>query len=154
MDRGRIEARVYQLADGLAGDGNLAVVDVAYRHARGVWTLEVCLYKDQGLTIDDCAFFSKALGDLLDGDGMLDGRYQLEITSPGLDRVLKTEREYRVFSGHKVEVRTGTPVNGRNEFTGTLEGLRDDLLLLLDDKGDVLEIPVELVRRTRLHAGL
>lgn len=153
VDRQQIEQRVTALAEDVAGDMGLTVVDVIYRGGRGAPVLEVCLDRGGRLTLDDCAEFNRALGDVLDAEGLLDVRYRLEVASPGLNRVLKTEREYSAFEGRAVEVSTIQPIDGTTVFRGVLRGISDGELLLEADDGETLRFPVKQVSKTRLYTG-
>lgn len=146
-----IEKKVMPIAEDLASSTGLVVVDVSYRQARGSWVLEVCLYRPEGISTDDCARFSHSLGDRLDVESFMPSSYHLEVASPGLDRTLRSEREYGVFSGRQVVIRTYDPVEGRKNFKGILRGLDEDQVILEEENGLVLRLPIEKIARTKLH---
>ncbi len=146
-----IEERALEMADDLASSRGLVVVDVSYRQARGSWVLEICLHRPEGISTDDCADFSRALGDLLDVEGFMPSTYHLDVASPGLDRTLKSDREFTIFAGRKIEVRTYAPVKGRKEFLGILRGIEGSDLVLENEDSTMLRLPRDKVARARLH---
>lgn len=76
-----------------------------------------------GVTLDDCALVSEKLGTALDAGEAFPAGYFLEVSSPGLDRVLKKEKDFRRFSGSQVKVRLKKPVEGSRVFYGAIEGV-------------------------------
>lgn len=154
MDRQQVEEAVCEIAEATARSMSLTLVDVSCRGTRAGWVLDICLDRGGMLTLDDCAEFSRALGDALDDEVILDRSYRLEVCSPGVNRVLKSEREYAVFAGRQVEVTLAEPQQGGSDFTGVLLGIRDGLLVLESEQGLELAFPLEGVVRTRLHSGL
>ena len=117
----------------------------------GGTTMRVYIDSPDGITVDDCADVSYQISGLLDVEDPLRGKYNLEVSSPGLDRPLVTAEHFRQFVGHRVKVRTLEPVLGRRRFTGQLESVEGDLLVVAVDN-EVYEIPLELVEKANLVA--
>lgn len=97
------------------------LVDVEYVKEAGTWYLRAYIDKPGGIAINDCEVVSRELSDLLDQKGFIDDSYILEVSSPGLGRPLKKERDFARSIGAEVEIRTYRMVEGRKEFTGVLE---------------------------------
>ena len=97
------------------------LVDVEYVKEAGTWYLRAYIDKPGGIAINDCEVVSRELSDLLDQKDFIDDSYILEVSSPGLGRPLKTERDFARSIGAEVEIRTYRMVEGRKEFTGVLE---------------------------------
>ena len=97
------------------------LVDVDYVKEAGTWYLRDYIYKPGGIAINDCEVVSRELSDLLDQKDFIDDSYILEVSSPGLGRPLKKERDFARSIGAEVEIRTYRMVEGRKEFTGVLE---------------------------------
>src|SRR6266851_8250100 len=112
----RIEAVV---APVLASRG-LDLVDTEWHREGRRWVLRFFVDKPGGVGIQDCQSFSREAGDVLDVSGLIEPSYDLEVSSPGLDRVLKKDRELRWAVGRDVHCWVGEPVDGRTEFSGRL----------------------------------
>ena len=97
------------------------LVDVEYVKEAGTWYLRAYIDKPGGIAINDCEVVSRELSDLLDQKDFIDDSYILEVSSPGLGRPLKKERDFARSIGAEVEIRTYRMGEGRKEFTGVLE---------------------------------
>src|SRR5437879_13815596 len=123
MDRSAVTQRVWELAEPLALAGGLELVDVQYRPEGGRVVLRLLLDRpDGGVTLDELTRVSRELGDLLDAHDAVPGRYQLECSSPGINRPLLREAHFRRVLGERVPVQTRAPIGGRRRFRGTPEG--------------------------------
>jgi ribosome maturation factor RimP len=109
---------------------------------------------DESVTIEDCQRVSQDLGALLDVDEALDvgrdRRYTLEVSSPGLDRPLRGEADYRRFVGRLAKVVTIAPVDGQTSFAGRLAGVEDGAILVTEGR-KTRRVPFGLVKRARLE---
>jgi ribosome maturation factor RimP len=143
----RIEAVV---APVLAARG-LDLVDTEWRREGRRWVLRFFVDKSGGVGIQDCQSFSREAGDVLDVSGLIEPSYDLEVSSPGLDRVLKKDRELRWAVGRDVHCWVGEPVDGRTEFEGRLLEVSAAALMLEDAVGARREVPRRLVTKARLQ---
>lgn len=100
---------------------NFELVDVEYVKEGANWYLRAYIDKEGGITVDDCEVVSRALGELLDKKDFIDGAYILEVSSPGLGRPLKKERDFERSLGDEVEVRTYKAIDKQKEFVGILK---------------------------------
>ena len=139
-------ARIEEVIQPVLRDRGVELVDVEWRgHAhRGV--LRVAIDKPGGVGIADCERVSREVGDVLDANDVIAGHYDLEVSSPGLDRPLRTEREYRWAIGKPVRcwLADGREVRGR---LGDVDGTR----LVIDNEGGRHDVPRGEVRRARLE---
>jgi ribosome maturation factor RimP len=103
--------------------------------------LRIYIDKDGGVSLSDCESFSREIGRLMDVEDMINGRYHMEVSSPGLDRVLKREVDFRKFMGRKIRLCAHSPVEGRKNFAGTIGEVVDGRVLINCDGRDW---PVEL----------
>ena len=101
------------------------IVDVQWRQEGHRWVLRLFLDKPQGITLDDCAYFSDRVGAFLDEKDAVAKSYVLEISSPGLDRVVKKDKDLVRFSGKAVKLRLKISENGQRKFSGVLKGLAE-----------------------------
>ena len=105
-----------------------AVVLVEFIPRSGVLRLFVERCGGEGVTLDDCAFVSRMVGDVLDGEGVseqISGRYTLEVSSPGLDRPLVKPKDFSRFVGREIRLATCHALNGRRRFRGSLSRADD-----------------------------
>ncbi|HMB86545.1 MAG TPA: ribosome maturation factor RimP [Methylomirabilota bacterium] len=143
----RIEAVV---APVLASRG-LDLVDTEWHREGRRWVLRFFVDKPGGVGIQDCQSFSREAGDVLDVSGLVEPSYDLEVSSPGLDRVLKKDRELRWAVGRNVHCWVGEPVDGRTEFAGRLVDVSPAALMLEEGAGTRREVPRRLVTKARLQ---
>ncbi len=102
-----------------------------------------------GINVDDCSKVSYQVSGVLDVEDPLPGHYNLEVSSPGLDRPLFKVADYERFQGKLLRVVTDYPVDGQRKYKGTLKGLQDGNVLL-DVEGEVVEIPLVAVKQARI----
>ena len=126
------------------------LVEVRLVVAHGRRTLRVFIDKPGGVTLDDCAKASKAIGFLLDGEDVVRARYYLEVSSPGAERKLRSREDFRRFVGKKAQVRVREGPAGAIAVKGRIEAFDEDLLVLKPE-GDVsIEIPYQSILSARL----
>ena len=104
------------------------LVDVEYLSGHGKVVVRIYADRDGGITLDDCALLSREIGDLLDVKDIVQHGYVLEISSPGLNRPLKMEKDFLSAVGRKVKIKMVRPLNGQRNFTGKLRGFQDGIL--------------------------
>lgn len=102
------------------------IVDIQWRQEGHRWVLRLFLDKPGGITLDDCAYFSDRVGAFLDEKDVIGRSYVLEMSSPGLDRVIKKDKDFERFSGKTVNLRLKVADAGQRKFHGTLKGLTGD----------------------------
>lgn len=106
------------------------LVDVEFVKEAGTWFLRAYIDKPGGITIDDCELISRALSDLLDEKDFIEEAYILEVSSPGLGRPLKKDKDFARSLGESVEVRLFRAVEKQKEFTGILKNWNKDTVTL------------------------
>lgn len=144
----RIEEAVEAIVQEIVQDSDLEVVDVEYVKERD-WYLRIYLDKEGGIEIDDCQRISEVLEQILDEKDLLKDAYILEVSSPGLDRVLKKARDFEREQGKDVEVTFYAPVDGKKTWVGTLTGYdREKNAIVLDGEKELL---LEKTAQVRLH---
>jgi ribosome maturation factor RimP len=113
------------------------LVDVEYVSSFGRWVLRLFVDKEGGVTVGDCARISEELGDLIDVKEFIRHPYNLEVSSPGLDRPLRREKDLFRALGKRVKVRMAVPLEGRRNFTGILLRYGDGVMHLDVDGREV-----------------
>ena len=111
--------------------------------------LRVFIDKPDGIDLDDCEQVSRAVSTLLDVEDPLPGHYDLEVSSPGLDRKLTKVEHFQRFSGEEVKIQTRFPIAGRKRYRGTLESCDNDNIKVKVD-GQSFEIPIATIDVARL----
>lgn len=150
IDREAVEDRVAALAERIAGREGCELVQVEYVHQSGRWILRLYIDRPEGIKIDDCATVSRQMSAVLDVEDFIPQAYNLEVSSPGLDRPLTKGDDYRRFAGEPVNIRTRSPLDGRRRFRGILQKCEGDVVTITDHAGEVFEIPIGLVSKARL----
>lgn len=114
------------------------LVDVEYVKEGSNWYLRAYIDKEGGITVDDCEIVSRALGEILDKDDFIDSAYILEVSSPGLGRPLKKERDFERSLGDEVEVRTYKAIEKQKEFVGILKAYdKYSVTLVFEDNTEI-----------------
>ncbi len=128
------------------------LVDLEWKHEAGAWVLRVFIDRPEGgaVGLDDCANVSRELSAVLDVEDAIHVPYNLEVSSPGLNRPLKRERDFRRFVGKKAKIRTRHPVGeSRRNFAGTLVAVEGGTVRI--DVGDqVCDVPIGDVEKANL----
>lgn len=101
------------------------------------------------ITLDDCRRASRHLGTVLDVEDTIAEPYSLEVSSPGVQRSLRKERDFRRFTGFRVRVTTSEPIDGRNSFCGTVGGFEQGMVTV-EGQEAVWELPITKIRKARL----
>lgn len=111
--------------------------------------LVIYIDSDKGITVDDCADVSRQVSALLDVEDPITGHYDLEVSSPGMDRPLYTLSHYERYAGHQVQLRLRVPFEGRRKFQGLLAGVEQDEVLVHVD-GEEYTFPIESIERANV----
>lgn len=130
-DRARLRLALISLVGPVVEDHDAELVDVELRGSANNQTVRILVHRDTGIMLDDCEAISREVGDLFDIEDPVPGRYRLEVTSPGLDRPLTTDRDFERASSRRLKV---VLASGRTLF-GRLSGWNAGSLALETDKG-------------------
>jgi ribosome maturation factor RimP len=148
----------------VAASHGLDLFDVQFRRESTGWVLRIVLDRpfdpdappptDEPVSIDDCRRVSEDLSALLDVDDELTGglaqAYTLEVSSPGLDRPLRGEADYRRFTGRLAKIVTRDPIDRQSHFAGRLAGVEDGVVLLAEGR-KTHRVPLDRISRARLE---
>jgi ribosome maturation factor RimP len=154
MAKEDIQGKVTALLEEFTEGRELEIYNVVYKKEGPEWVLRVFLDKPVGaeseyVSIDECEEATRYLSDRLDELDLIERSYNLEVSSPGLDRELIHESDYVRFAGREVEVRTYQQIEGSKNFEGTLVG-KEDGTVLIDVVGNRLEIPADKIAKINL----
>lgn len=143
-------ARVEEIAEPIVRESGIELVLVELGRAGGTIAVKITIDRPNGVTIEDCALFSRRLGAALEVDDPFPGAYELEVSSPGLDRRLVKESDYTRFAGSEAKVSLKSPLDGRRNFDGVLRGIEDGEVLLQLENGQIARLPFKDVDKARL----
>ena len=129
------EARVEAWITPVLEQHQFELVDVEYVREVGVWYLRCYIDKEGGITVDDCEVISRLLGEWLDKEDFIEDSYILEVSSPGLGRPLKKEKDFARSIGKDVEIRLYKAIDKQKEVTGTLTSYDADSVTLTMEDG-------------------
>jgi ribosome maturation factor RimP len=142
-------ARIWELAAPLAQTQGLEIIDIELRPegSRGGRVLRLYLDKDGGPNMEELSQVSRELGALLDEHDIVEGAYTLEVSSPGINRPLKSPEHFKRFIGKRVRVRTRELIQGRRSFLGPLLDVSTDRITVNQD-GTRFEIPFAVIEKS------
>jgi len=143
------EEKIKQLVQPAIEDLGCEFWGCEYLPVSGKQTLRIYIDKPEGVTVDDCADVSYEVSGILDVEDPISGAYNLEISSPGLDRPLMTPEHFERYTGDKVSVRSHSPIMGRKNFKGTLIDVTAEGIEIEVD-GEVYAIPFEEIDKANL----
>lgn len=150
MSHSHIEQQVQDVVEPIIEDLGLELVHVFYGNEQGRWILRLTIDGPDGIGHEECQKVSQAVDEPLDAADPIPGRYYLEVSSPGLDRPLVKEEHYLRFIGHDIRLRTKEPIDGRKNWSGRLENVVDDHVVLTLDTKEQVHLPMHMIRIARL----
>jgi len=127
----------------------IELVELEFKLEAGRRVLRIYIDTPGGVTLDDCELVNRQVGALLDIKDPIDRSYTLEVSSPGINRVLRREKDFRSFAGSPVRIRTRRKIDGQRNFYGTLKGMENSRIIL-DVDGNRVEINPEDLEKARL----
>lgn len=133
MSRKDIEAKTEALLMPILDEFGFELWDVEYVKEGSEYYLRAYIDKEGGITIDDCVDVSRKLSDKLDEDDFIDSEYILEVSSPGLGRMLKSDRDFSKSIGRDTDIKLYKPIDKVKEFEGILKAFDNDTLTFLID---------------------
>ena len=135
MAKADYESRTEKLLDPIMKEHQFELVDVEWVKEAGNYYLRAYVDKEGGITIDDCELVSRALSDLLDRYDFISENYILEVSSPGLDRPLKKDKDFARSIGKEVELRLFKAVDKKKEFAGVLSAFDKETVTISAEDG-------------------
>ena len=148
-------AEIEQVLEPVLDQNHFELIETHYRREAGKWVLRLFIDKvpEGGVTLDDCSRVSDLAGDVLDAAQVLTGNYVLEVSSPGVNRLLKTEAHFNKAVGQSVKVSTTAPVSessNQKNFKGVLMGFENGTLEMDDATSGRVSIPLSAVAKANL----
>lgn len=148
-----IEERVRALVDPLVAGEGMELVDLEYAREREGWVLRLFIDKAGGVGLEDCTQVTRAVEPALDVEDPIPHEYNLEVSSPGLNRPLKKPQHFEQAKGKKVKVKTFGPVGEppRKNFSGVLQALDGDVVVVEVEGAGSFRIPLKDIAKANLE---
>ena len=143
--------RIRQLVGEIVVAEGFELVDLELKGSGRDRILRVFIDREGGISHRDCELISEQVGTILDVEDLIQFSYTLEVSSPGLDRKLVSRDDFARFEGHLAKIQTRFPLHNQKVFKGRLQGLQGENVQLELPKGELLEIPLDLIREARLE---
>ncbi|AKL98175.1 ribosome maturation factor RimP [Endomicrobium proavitum] len=131
---------------------SIEIVDVQYVKEDGDMILRIFIDKDGGVNMNDCERMSRIFSAKLDESSIFSDPYVLEVSSPGIERVLKNEKAFKKFIGSKIKVQTFNPIGNQRNFTGVLLACSDGKIVMQDLTNGSVEIEIIEIKKANLEA--
>ena len=149
MDREALVEKLKSLIGDFLKSRNIDLVDLVYRYEGRNLVLRILVERPEGgINLDECAVLNQDISNILDGEGSLEARYILEVSSPGLDRPLTTRSDFLRCTNRKAKFFLNEKVNGKLEWDGIISRVEGDLVYI-DAEGMVLEIPLARIVKAK-----
>jgi ribosome maturation factor RimP len=142
--------RVQDFVQSLLPTMELELFDVQFRREGHGWVLRVFIDSETGVTLEQCSYVSRELGRYLDVEDLIDHAYYLEVSSPGLERPLRSTDDFRRYCGKKARVKVHNAIDGEKVFEGIIEDVVDDQIHLKLDDGRSMQFSFEKINKARL----
>ena len=146
---GNIVKKATEIAEPVARELGYSLWDVEYVKEGADWYLRYTIDSEEGIGIDDCERMSRAIDPVLDEYDFIEDAYHLEVSSPGLERDIKTDYHMQVCRGETVSVRLYAPIDGAKVIVGTLVS-HDDERVIIDADGEI-EIPRRAIAKMNIY---
>lgn len=141
-----ILSKLNEISTKVAEGRGYEIVEVAYKKATPHSLVSVFIYKEDGISLDDCDTMSRAIEEELDKEDIIEESYYLEVSSPGLDRPIKTQDDLRRNKGKLVEAKLFAPLDGNKLYEGVLASYTKDTVIL-DNEGKEIELPLKSISK-------
>lgn len=131
-------------------DQGMELVDLEYRAERSGWVLRLFIDRPGGVGVDECARVSRECSVVLDAEDLIERKYRLEVSSPGIERRLRKQEHFEQQLGNRVRIEMRKPVGGRRRVTGELTKVGVDAVEVTIQEGETISIPFETIKRANL----
>ena len=137
--------RIKDAISNLLSDKAIELIEIKYRRESGGMVLRLLVDKEDGITLDECTSLNNEIGGILDEKNVIEDKYTLEVASPGLDRPLKTRRDFERVMGKRVYLHTYEPVNDKRDYEGIVISVDDEKVTV-----DNVDIRLDKISKAKL----
>lgn len=145
MERETLSQNVNETIEPLLDAQGVELVELQLKQHRGRWLVRIFVDNDIGISLEDCRRLTFEIGHLMDAENVIPGSYVLEISSPGLDRPLRTLRDFRRQQQRVVTVFLQVPHLDKAQYTGRVAGVTESHLFLQTDSDTPVRIPIQSI---------
>jgi ribosome maturation factor RimP len=145
-----LNKRVEEIALPVLEELGLELVEVQYRREQTGWVLRLIIDKEDGVSLGDCSAVSREISQLLDIEDFIEQKYNLEVSSPGLDRPLKSMADFKRFMGNNAKIKTIEPIAGEHVFIGRIQQIEGESIILEVGRKEVT-VPFLQISKARLE---
>jgi len=142
--------RIREFAESLLPSMGLELYDIQFRREGHGWVLRLIIDSPQGVTLDDCSRVSRETSDFLDVEDLIEHAYNLEVSSPGAERELRTISECQRFVGEKIRLKMRAEIDGQRVFVGMLSAVEAGFVILRTEDGKRNSFSWEQIKKARL----
>jgi ribosome maturation factor RimP len=149
-----LQEKITKLIEPVVESEKMELVGVECMGGRSRMVVRIYIDKEGGVTVDDCAEISNQVGDILDIYDAVNGSYDLEVSSPGIDRPLIRDKDFIKYKGYKIRVRLSEALDGRKNFCGTLTDFiekEEEKILIIDMEGKIYNVPTGILVKANLQ---
>ncbi|MDD5504282.1 MAG: hypothetical protein PHV77_03080 [Candidatus Omnitrophica bacterium] len=145
----RIIDSIKGLTGPVAEQAGAKIYDISLKRVNGRSALTVLVDKQGGISLDECALINKRLSDIIENAGFFSGPYVIEVSSPGLDRLLKNRRDFNWAFGASVDIWLTGNINDRNFISGIVKNCRENDVEIEDRHGSCFMIPYDMINKAK-----
>jgi ribosome maturation factor RimP len=149
-----VEPELYSLIERIVTAEGFELVFCEFSGSHNQRVLRIYIDKPGGITHQDCSYVSNQISAVLDVEDIIPHQYVLEVSSPGVNRGLYKKSDYTRFAGQTVKLKTNQAIEGKRNFRGTLAGMEEDKVKLVDSKGNGVLIPFDQITSAHLDVEL
>lgn len=150
MAYSKTEEAVFNLAEPIAKENGCFIYDIEFVKEGGLYFLRVYADKEGGINLDECEVISRALSDKLDESDPIKQNYYLEVSSPGIERKLKTKEHFERYIGEKIDIGLYKAIDKSKQLTAVLTGFGNGIITV-DKNGETIEIPQKETTFVKIH---
>ena len=149
MRKDKIEQKLHELVTPVLAKSGFELVDVEYRPGRNA-VLRVFIDHEKGVNLNDCSTASRSIADVLDTEDVIPTSYRLEVSSPGVERPLRTLEDFARFRGKDAKVVVNEPLEGKKSFAGEILDARNGKLILKLLQGQEIQLDISRIKKANL----
>ena len=127
----------------------IELVDLTFRKEGGRLMLRLLADKEGGITVDECAHINRYLSEVLDQKNIINQRYTLEVSSPGLDRPLITSKDFHRVIGRQVRIITSIPINNSSDYSGFVRAVDEEAVTIETKDGETIRVPLDKITKAK-----
>ncbi len=142
--------RIREFAESLLPSMGLELYDIQYRREGHGWILRLIIDSLEGVTLDDCSRVSRETSDFLDVEDLITHGYNLEVSSPGAERALRTIAECQRFIGERVRLKLKEEIDGQRVYIGTMTAVEEEIVILVTEDGKRYSFSWKQIKKARL----